>query len=98
MAIALIVFALAALALAWRYTPLREWINVESLVHLSDRFEASPFAPLIVIGGFVLGGLLVIPLTMLIAATGIVFGPWDTSGSPSRRASRCGLRDQPPRA
>ena len=76
MAIALILFALAALALAWRYTPLREWINVESLVHLSDRFEASPFAPLIVIGGFVLGGLLVMPVTMLIAATGIVFGPW----------------------
>ena len=75
-AIALILFALAALALAWRYTPLREWINVESLVRLSDRFEASPFAPLIVIGGFVLGGLLVIPVTMLIAATGIVFGPW----------------------
>ena len=75
-AIALILFALAALALAWRYTPLREWINVESLVHWSDRFEASPFAPLIVIGGFVLGGLLVIPLMMLIAATGIVFGPW----------------------
>jgi phospholipase D1/2 len=75
-AIALILFALAALALAWRYTPLREWINVESLVHLSDRFEASPFAPLIVVGGFVLGGLLVMPVTMLIAATGIVFGPW----------------------
>jgi phosphatidylserine/phosphatidylglycerophosphate/cardiolipin synthase-like enzyme/uncharacterized membrane protein YdjX (TVP38/TMEM64 family) len=75
-AIALILFALAALALAWRYTPLREWINVESLVHWSDRFEASPFAPLIVIGGFVLGGLLVMPVTMLIAATGIVFGPW----------------------
>ena len=75
-AIALILFALAALALAWRYTPLREWINVESLVHWSDRFEESPFAPLIVIGGFVLGGLLVIPLMMLIAATGIVFGPW----------------------
>jgi uncharacterized membrane protein YdjX (TVP38/TMEM64 family) len=75
-AIAAILFVLAALALAWRYTPLREWINVESLVHLSDRFEASPFAPLIVIGGFVLGGLVVMPVTMLIAATGIVFGPW----------------------
>jgi phospholipase D1/2 len=75
-AIAAILFALAALALAWRYTPLREWINVESLVHLSDRFEASPFAPLIVIGGFVLGGLVVMPVTMLIAATGIIFGPW----------------------
>jgi phosphatidylserine/phosphatidylglycerophosphate/cardiolipin synthase-like enzyme/uncharacterized membrane protein YdjX (TVP38/TMEM64 family) len=75
-AIAAILFALAALALAWRYTPLREWINVESLVHLSDRFEASPFAPLIVIGGFVLGGLVMMPVTMLIAATGIVFGPW----------------------
>jgi len=75
-ALALILFVLAALALAWRYTPLREWINVESLVHLSDRFESSPFAPLIVIGGFVLGGLVVVPVTMLIAATGIVFGPW----------------------
>lgn len=75
-AIALILFVLAALALAWRYTPLREWINVESLVRLSDRFEASPFAPLIVVGGFVLGGLAVMPVTMLIAATGIVFGPW----------------------
>lgn len=75
-AIALILFALAALALAWRYTPLREWINVESLVRVSNRFEASPFAPLIVVGGFVLGGLVVIPVTMLVAATGIVFGPW----------------------
>jgi uncharacterized membrane protein YdjX (TVP38/TMEM64 family) len=75
-ALALILFALAALALAWRYTPLREWINVESLVHLSDRFESSPFAPLIVIGGFVLGGLVVMPVMVLIAATGIVFGPW----------------------
>ena len=75
-ALALILFVLAALALAWRYTPLREWINVESLVHLSDRFESSPFAPLIVIGSFVLGGLVVMPVTMLIAVTGIVFGPW----------------------
>ncbi|MGH8714162.1 MAG: VTT domain-containing protein [Casimicrobiaceae bacterium] len=75
-AIALVLFALSALALAWRYTPLREWINVDSLVRISDRFDASPFAPLIVIGGFVLGGLVVIPVTMLIAATGIVFGPW----------------------
>jgi phosphatidylserine/phosphatidylglycerophosphate/cardiolipin synthase-like enzyme/uncharacterized membrane protein YdjX (TVP38/TMEM64 family) len=75
-ALALILFALAALALAWRYTPLREWINVESLVRLSDRFESSPFAPLIVIGGFVLAGLVVMPVTVLIAATGVVFGPW----------------------
>ncbi|MGH8798785.1 MAG: VTT domain-containing protein [Casimicrobiaceae bacterium] len=75
-ALALILFALSALALAWRYTPLREWINVDSLVRMSDRFDSSPFAPLIVIGIFVLGGLVVMPVTMLIAATGIVFGPW----------------------
>jgi uncharacterized membrane protein YdjX (TVP38/TMEM64 family) len=75
-ALALILFALAALALAWRYTPLREWINVDSLVDLSDSFESSPFAPLIVLGGFVLGGLVVMPVMVLIAATGIVFGPW----------------------
>lgn len=32
-------------------------------MRVSDRFEASPFAPLIVVGGFVLGGLVVIPVT-----------------------------------
>ena len=74
--LALLLFALFALALAWRYTPLHEWINVRSLVDLSDSFESSPLAPLIVIGGFVLAGLVVMPVTMLIAATGIVFGPW----------------------
>ena len=74
--LALLLFALFALALAWRYTPLHEWVNVRSLVEVSDSFASSPLAPVIVVGGFVLAGLIVMPVTMLIAATGIVFGPW----------------------
>jgi uncharacterized membrane protein YdjX (TVP38/TMEM64 family) len=37
--------------------------------------DASPIAPLLVLAGYVLGGLLVVPVTALIAATGVVFGP-----------------------
>jgi hypothetical protein len=42
---------------------------------LSDRFEESPFAPLIVIAVSSSAAFSVMPVTMLIAATGIVFRP-----------------------
>jgi uncharacterized membrane protein YdjX (TVP38/TMEM64 family) len=41
---------------------------------LSD-FKDSPVAPLIVLGGYVLGGLAVVPVTVLIAVTVLAFGP-----------------------
>jgi phospholipase D1/2 len=66
---------LALLAVVWRWTPLREWVNLESLVALARHLEALPFTPLAVIGSYVIAGLLVIPVTLLIAVTGIVFGP-----------------------
>jgi uncharacterized membrane protein YdjX (TVP38/TMEM64 family) len=74
-AVVLLVAALAGLALAWRYTPLAQWINLDSLVDYADAFSDSPFAPLGVVLAFVLGGLMVLPVTMLIGATAIVFGP-----------------------
>jgi phospholipase D1/2 len=66
---------LALLAVMWRWTPLREWVNLASLVTLARHLEALPFTPLAVIGSYVVAGLLVIPVTLLIAVTGIVFGP-----------------------
>jgi phospholipase D1/2 len=66
---------LALLAVVWRWTPLREWVNLDSLVALARHLEALPFTPLAVIGSYVIAGLLVIPVTLLIAVTGIVFGP-----------------------
>ena len=41
----------------------------------ADRFDNLPGTPFLVLAGYVIAGLLVIPVTLLIAATGLVFGP-----------------------
>jgi phosphatidylserine/phosphatidylglycerophosphate/cardiolipin synthase-like enzyme/uncharacterized membrane protein YdjX (TVP38/TMEM64 family) len=66
---------LAAIAAAWQWTPLREWIALESLVSAAREFQYSPIAPFVVIAAYLAAGLLVVPITVLIVATGIVFGP-----------------------
>lgn len=71
--------ALAALAIAWRWTPLGDQINLGSLVALARGLEALPFTPLAVIASYVVAGLVMVPVTLLIAVTGIVFGPLEGS-------------------
>jgi uncharacterized membrane protein YdjX (TVP38/TMEM64 family) len=66
--------ALAICALAWRFTPLGKWINVASLVEVARSINGMPLAPLVVIGFYAIAGLIV-PVTLLIAVTGIAFGP-----------------------
>lgn len=65
---------LIGLALAWRYTPLREHLNLPALIGLAQRLRDLPATPLLVVLAYVVGGLLMVPVTLLIAATGIVFG------------------------
>jgi uncharacterized membrane protein YdjX (TVP38/TMEM64 family) len=62
------------MALAWHYTPLGRWINLDSLIALAASIDDEPVAPVAVIGFYAIAGLL-IPVTLLIAVTGIVFGP-----------------------
>lgn len=71
----ILALVLALLAIAWRWTPLREWLNLQSLLALARELQQAPFTPLAIIGGYVVAGLLVVPVTALIAVTGIVFGP-----------------------
>jgi uncharacterized membrane protein YdjX (TVP38/TMEM64 family) len=54
---------------------LRDFVALGSLVRMLQTLDASPLAPLLVLAGYVIGGLVVVPVTALIAATGIVFGP-----------------------
>lgn len=67
---------LLALTLAWRFTPLREWLNLSSLIALARGLEALPFTPLAVMAVYLVAGMLMFPVTLLIAVTGIVFGPF----------------------
>jgi phospholipase D1/2 len=66
---------LAAVAAAWRWTPLREWVSLQSLVGMARGLEGSPIAAVAVLAGYVIAGLLLVPVTVLIVATGVVFGP-----------------------
>jgi len=66
-AVALIVCA--AGVLLWRYTPLAEWADPERVAAWMQKLRSSAWAPLIVVGVFVIGGLIVFPLTLLITAT-----------------------------
>jgi phosphatidylserine/phosphatidylglycerophosphate/cardiolipin synthase-like enzyme/uncharacterized membrane protein YdjX (TVP38/TMEM64 family) len=64
------------LALAWSFTPLSSLADpgrVESMLHGSAQ---QPWAILLVTAVFVVGGLLVFPVTVLIIATAAAFGPW----------------------
>lgn len=73
--IALGVVLLAAMALAWRFTPLREWLAFDRLIEFGVALREHPWAPLAVVLAFVGGSLVAFPLLVLIAATALVFGP-----------------------
>ena len=63
----------------WRWSPVREWSDPSELGTLLRALDASPYAGPIVVAAYVLGSLVVFPVTVLIAATGIALGP--TSGA-----------------
>ncbi|MFA5531044.1 MAG: VTT domain-containing protein [Thiohalomonadaceae bacterium] len=68
--------ALFLLAAAWRFTPLRDYLQVETLLALIQALRELPAAPLLTIAGFVLGGLISVPVTLLVVVTVLAFGPW----------------------
>lgn len=67
---------LLALAAAWRYTPLNEWLDINTLTQLASQWSGKAATPLIVIAVFVLGGLVLIPVTLMIIVSVAAFGPW----------------------
>jgi len=73
--IALGILVLGGMALAWRFTPLREWLAFDRLIELGMALREHPWAPLAVLLAFLAGGLVAFPLLVLIAATALVFGP-----------------------
>jgi len=71
-----VVLAAVGLAAAWRWTSLHEWVDVDSISALGRWVDEQPFTPALVLLGYVLGGLVVVPVTLLVLATVAVFGPW----------------------
>lgn len=71
----LTIAALLALAAAWRWTPLNQWLNVQTVVAALGTFDENPLAPWIVVGGYLVGGFIMVPVTFLVVATVLAFGP-----------------------
>jgi len=70
---AIVVVLLAALVLAWAHSPFSE---PERMIAALDTIAERPWAPAAVIILYVLGGLIVFPVSVLIVATVAVFGGW----------------------
>jgi phosphatidylserine/phosphatidylglycerophosphate/cardiolipin synthase-like enzyme/uncharacterized membrane protein YdjX (TVP38/TMEM64 family) len=75
-----LVLAVAVMAAVWQFTPLRHHLNLAEVSHFIKRIDALPFAPLIVLTGYVFAAIVSVPITVLIAATGLVFGAWPGIG------------------
>lgn len=75
LAVAAIVASLTGLALAWQYTTLSDYADVGFMTGVISRQAQSEVAPLYAIAAFVLGGLVVFPVLVLIAATAAALGP-----------------------
>jgi phospholipase D1/2 len=64
-----------ALVLLWRYTPLAELTNPETLKEMLQSLGGGLWQPVVVFAAFLLGSLVVFPVTVLIAVTGMIFAP-----------------------
>ena len=68
---------LAAVGLAWKTTPLGEWLAAESLAAWRMQVARWPWAPAAAVAAFPLASLAVAPVTLLIALCGVLFGPFE---------------------
>jgi uncharacterized membrane protein YdjX (TVP38/TMEM64 family) len=61
--------------LVWRFTPLAQWASAQQLAGLIGNLRDAWWAPVAIIALYIIGGLIVFPITLLIAATAVVFDP-----------------------
>jgi uncharacterized membrane protein YdjX (TVP38/TMEM64 family) len=66
---------IAGLALVWRFTPLADSIDPRHIAKRLETIEKYPWSPFAFISAYVLGGLVMFPVTVMSAATAIIFPP-----------------------
>lgn len=71
-----IVVVVAALAAAWRYTPLSEYITAERITGWARAIRGWSWAPLVVMFLYTPAAFVMFPRPVLTLLTVIAFGPW----------------------
>jgi len=62
------------LSMTWRWTPINEWINLRTIVEWQSSVRNQTGAFYFVVGAYVLGSLVLFPVTVLNVATVLTFG------------------------
>ena len=70
-----VLLMILVLAGAWQWSSLKDWLDIRAFFTWISGIRGSPMAPVLVIGVYVIGGLIVFPVTLLIVATVVAFGP-----------------------
>jgi uncharacterized membrane protein YdjX (TVP38/TMEM64 family) len=70
-----ILLLLMGIAMAWKWTPLAEQIDIGKITAWFLALRNNPAGPVIILGAYLVGSVLLIPITALIIATALVFGP-----------------------
>jgi phospholipase D1/2 len=71
----ILLVAALGLAAAWRWTPLKEYLNLQILAAWATQIQQQPWTPLLVGGAYLIGGAVLLPVTVLILVTALTFGP-----------------------
>jgi phospholipase D1/2 len=71
----LLFIVLFSVPLAWRWTPLNEWINFRTIIEWQLSVKNDPAAFYLVVAAYLLGSLILFPVTVLNVATVFTFGP-----------------------
>ncbi len=74
-ALVLALAVLVGLAVAWTWSPMREWLDVDRIVDGLQELGES-FGPVAAVAGLSLALVLAVPLTFLTLVTLVAFGPW----------------------
>ena len=70
---AIVLAAVLAIVAAWRLTPLASLLDVQRMTELGRALRHHPEAPAIALAAYLVGGLVLFPITLLLAGTALVF-------------------------
>jgi phospholipase D1/2 len=75
LAAASVLALLCALAAMWKFTPLAQYVDPTRVRETLAPFVGHPLAPALSVLAFVVGGFLMLPVTLLVFQAGVLFGP-----------------------
>jgi phosphatidylserine/phosphatidylglycerophosphate/cardiolipin synthase-like enzyme/uncharacterized membrane protein YdjX (TVP38/TMEM64 family) len=67
---------LVAVAFLWTWGGVPDWLSPTRLAEWAAPWRDSPLAPFATMAAYVIGSALMLPVTLLIMATMLLFGPW----------------------